>query len=1766
MKFSKAKRILSAVLSILMVVSLLPMQSLISVSAAEVETASVSASPTPYDGVPVTPKKINSGNYLQFGLTESNWSTYNGYYGIRDAKELYGFADMVNGGTNRVNAVVLQDIVVNETVSQNSGATYSWTPIGTRSDRSFIGTFDGNGHTISGLYYKEEDNYAMVGLFRYIGEYNKWTGGKIRNLTLANSYFHGCAMMSGFVSVANGYSNEITNCKLAEDFAISIIMQSQEFNTGGFLGTYGSSPSFTFNIMCTIKNCVNLGKIYVKNKFADGKALKYYIGTISGRCAEENNAFEYVTANNCYYKKGVITDADGVELNYGLGGGPNRGGNRGCTSIDSTSVTHSCVTVEHKAVSSTCQYGGSSAYTQCLICGSIKSGSKTTYGTTSHVAKDGYYIDGDKHYQLCKYDCGTHMNIVSHTYNSEGFCVCGVAKPATQNNNVYEIYKKSDLIWFAQFVNSGNKSANAILKADIDLAGYDWKTIAETGLYYNGYGEDLGYTGTFDGNGHIIKNVKVKSSTTMDASCGLFGTVSGTVKNLVVDGFTFVDGGKDIRTGAIVGQLITANGKISNCYVLNATITPGEHVTGGIAGCVYDGTIENCYVAKSNINGTKDRYGYVVGDSRGDKGTGDRPGTVKNCYADNDIVYSVRTGNISDCETVTTEQFASGEVAYKLNGKTNGGTLYYQNLDNGKTVDAYPVLKNDHGTVYYGYKDCEATEFTYINSKPKATQGHDYSVATCLDKQVCSYCGAVGELNPDNHVSTETYYVFDNENTHSLYHSCCDAHIKTENHTANDATCQGISYCSVCDTSFGSIDKNNHTGELKCHKYDNGTHIYKYSCCGMQEGVAVAHNVKYTVDDETDTITAHCEDCGAEGTAQITIESREYNGYNLEAEYTGSGILGYWRPFEAYKFTYSDENGNVVDNCKNIGDYTVTMTIGDVSVSKEFTISKRVLEITFARGSHKTYDTTNIIRLSSYDVANVVVYDPGDYDGAWDDIRDSVSVNSDKLFVTVSDSVPNTYTTCKIEGVELIGEDKGNYTIAESFENVPLKGDYGDFGISEIEVWIEPYDQYITMGAELDQTAYTVEHLDPMFTLEGVVLYELDERTIAVNTENVKVTHNGVDITAYCNFDRCSDFTANLSKVCEGHTFDDNGFCATGECDTYQKPNEAYDDYGEMYYEIANAGQLYWFAEQVNVYGNNGICGKLMTDIDINPGYTFNSDGTYSGGTNPRIWTPIGNMNSWTAYTGFFDGNGYTVSGIYLNTPDSEYVGMFNYVAYSQGISDVHLTNSYFCGGGTVGSLIAYLGDGNIVECSADSTVTVAGDSYNVGGLVGDASYATIQNCYSTANIDCENAGGIVGYSYADISNCYTTYSNIVDNNRGSITNCYYVADEETDEYDGTTAVTADKLASGEVAYLLQAGIKGEEIYDEETGEWVTGDPEEIWGQRIGTETYPTIYGSKVYQVTNCKDEVAYSNTDEKLDHIFDGGYCITCGIMEGIAQVAGYSITLEDKIAVNYFIDLADEVLNDTASKVVFNYIDSGETYTKKVFVSDATKSGDYYKFTCEVAAKEMTSNIAAQVVTSNAKSKVFNYSVKQYAEVILADAETYAKEQDIVKTMLNYGANAQVNFGYNTDSLANDTVYMTEEDKALNVEDTVFDAYAHSASDKANGLTYYGSALVLESETAIKLYFTYDSEANIADVNVTSDSGKTVEHKKNGKYYEVKISGIRPDELDEMYETTVNGVTVNFGTFSYGKMAMGTSNENLKNTMKALYAYNQAALAYKV
>ena len=310
-------------------------------------------------------------------------------------------------------------------------------------------------------------------------------------------------------------------------------------------------------------------------------------------------------------------------------------------------------------------------------------------------------------------------------------------------DEVYEIENAGQLFWFGKLVNDGTYDANAMLKADIDMGGSDWKPMGQTALYYDSqYGDeryhDTGYRGIFDGNYHTISNFSVSLLEGEHTSYGLVGTLSGTVKNLGIEEFVFsysmVDTmTTDMRTGVIVGQILVG-GKVENCFVKGAFIDIGAWVAGGIAGCNYNGTIENCFVVESTVAGSDTRYGYIVGDNRADGGATDRNGKVVNCYADTSPVISAKTmtRNETGASVKSESAFADGEIAYRL------GAAWGQKIG----VDSYPLFGGDK---VYSYTLCNGV-IRYTNEAHENEQ--------CIDANTDNICDTCGY-----HENDDIYYI-----------------------------------------------------------------------------------------------------------------------------------------------------------------------------------------------------------------------------------------------------------------------------------------------------------------------------------------------------------------------------------------------------------------------------------------------------------------------------------------------------------------------------------------------------------------------------------------------------------------------------------------------------------------------------------------------------------------------------------------------------------------------------------------------------------------------------------------------------------------------------------------------------------------------------------------------------------------------------------------------------------------------------------------------
>jgi hypothetical protein len=183
---------------------------------------------------------------------------------------------------------------------------------------------------------------------------------------------------------------------------------------------------------------------------------------------------------------------------------------------------------------------------------------------------------------------------------------------------------------------------------------------------------------------------------------------------------------------------------------------------------------------------------------------------------------------------------------------------------------------------------------------------------------------------------------------------------------------------------------------------------------------------------------------------------------------------------------------------------------------------------------------------------------------------------------------------------------------------------------------------------------------------------------------------------------------------------------------------------------------------------------RLANDIDCTYCTQDPAGALYNGGAG---FEPVG------TFTGKFDGNGHTITGLFINRPSTSYVGLFGYTGGSEiknvGMIDVDITGA----GGETGGLIAHNRDGSTAT-NCYSTGIVNGGGGNVGGLIGKNYGSTITKCYSLCIISSSgNVGGLIGYNHNSTAiNCYSTGAvsggnqsgGLIGKNRSSIvTNCY---------------------------------------------------------------------------------------------------------------------------------------------------------------------------------------------------------------------------------------------------------------------------------------------------------------------------------------------------------------------------------------------------------
>lgn len=569
-------------------------------------------------------------------------SKFNGYYALSKAAHLVWLHNQVQVYDAETKTYPYESIkcylangislkaVCHPADAANSVAEASWNPIGDKNP--FKGIFDGNGHTVSDLYINNSGN--TLGLFGLVD------GAEIKNVIVQGNvtgfYEEGNSQSGQYVGLVLGIGSsgvKLENCEsrgnvtgykyvggivgLVPSSGGTITMCTNRAtvkNYSGQSGKYfggivgrGSGLSLCANyadittesnnvgglagVLSTdsnrkgMNNCMNVGNVKGKQN----------VGGLVGNCCAANNV------NN--YSSGRV---EATSQYAGLLVGTYT--NNPSAAFENTYYVKKAPVVENGTITAGQYCGHSSnpitAPAQAVNQADVASGKlanllasvNSTWGQDLLDQENTYpVLNGKAVYFSGSKLCNGHLLSEAYTndkaketttpahsqeYDADGFCtVCHESRVLHGTGiaeDPYLISSVEQLEYLRDQSNMGSRkiTAHAKLVNDIDLSyasASSWIPVSKS--YSNGF------AGTFDGNGHCIKNLY--SSFNQDSYVGLFGCVNGgTIKNLTVEG---VIESSCSNQGMIAGYSVDAN--YYNCVVKGRITTNGSsYFVGGIAG------------------------------------------------------------------------------------------------------------------------------------------------------------------------------------------------------------------------------------------------------------------------------------------------------------------------------------------------------------------------------------------------------------------------------------------------------------------------------------------------------------------------------------------------------------------------------------------------------------------------------------------------------------------------------------------------------------------------------------------------------------------------------------------------------------------------------------------------------------------------------------------------------------------------------------------------------------------------------------------------------------------------------------------------------------------------------------------------------------------------------------------------------------------------------------------------------------------------------
>lgn len=1197
-------------------------------------------------------------------------------YEITNYHELLGLAKLVNEKNETITASLMNDIVFNENLLDASGNVQvadpiKWTPIGTEK-YYFNGIFNGNGHTISGLYVDSGD---------YAGLFGKAQGAPtIKGVGVVDSYFKGAKYVGGIAGAYIDVNGIEFDC-MAGCFTYNVKLEGTESTTkiGQFIGDISGKGNAKLN---------------------SNYCLAEKEEPLPGINCSTMTAEDFESGKVAYLMNKYFTDKGNGDV-------------WGQVVANSEGKTVDPLPTAYKIIGN----GGSNKVINCA---------------------------GQYHNHLGSATCP-----ICQTVNPQ--------EPA-QDNGVYQIGTPSELLWLADRVNGGSGNQDAVLTNDIDMTGVKWTPIGTKDKAFE--------WGEFDGQGHFITNLTV-SDTSLEYA-GLFGYVTdhATIKNLGVFG----------------------------------EFSGGEYV-GGIAGYSENSEITNCFFI-GTVSGTNTN-GIANEDTIGD--------TVKNCYFQSDS---------TDTNARTEKQFKSGEVAELLNMLPNGGTQEVW----GQTIgaDAYPcALTSDNKVI---------RDYTNLG-------WHNHTNGTTEDN--CPNCVKTPKQeNGVYQISTiQELYWF------SAYVNNTDSSIKAElanNITVNeDISAQNRIIWTPAGTGSkpftGTFDGKGHiiSGLVK----ENSTEpVGLFGVIGS--GAEVSNvGVVNCIFSSTDVAG------GIAGINEGTITDSYI--YNISP---GNGALiaasGTGKTDNCFVLNNTDKSAEIAYKL-NRSSQTWGCKIGDDKLPTAINEANRVY-------FGKTYHNHDRNTLYCNDCCDFILTKPTEENGwylisepgelAWFarlinggiDVNDHTNAKAkltedldfsaytgynwtpigteDNPFSGIFDGNSHTISGLKSSGADHAG--LFGYADGASISKLIVNGcDFsgnksaavmcGSVGTNGVTFnFCGSYDNTLTetstagfVGASAGKVTldrcYTADRdkfsdgnnrVSVSYAISGNAAddamteaqFKSGELTYALNNGLDKaVWFQTINTQAYPQFSGdtvyktspCVSYTNDSAKTNKPHVIGDDDKCKVcGERGIPKKNSNGQ-------YELSSKLHMLWFAKNFSSGEDSAV---LMDNIDMKD----------------AEWTPIGTADK--PFSGNFDGNGHTISGLNYS---GEYAGLFGYMNNGT-ISNIKLADSSFANGTASGGICAVNNGGTIENCAVDNVAVSGGTA---GGICGQNS-GTITNCFFFGNVSSDGkSGGICGSNSGTIKSTVSLYAGtaVGENTNGDIENCFYNSDIAGRQKFGSGLETTDLTDPG---------------------------------------------------------------------------------------------------------------------------------------------------------------------------------------------------------------------------------------------------------------------------------------------------------------------------------------------------------------------------------